>query len=259
MLFRSVVAVNLSDLAAMGATPAWALLALTLPSADEAWLAEFALGAGASLQRFGVALVGGDTTAGPLTITAQLCGFVPRGTALRRDGARPGDAVIVSGTTGDAAFGLALEQDRHAGDSESARVLRQRFLYPTPRCELGIALRGIATACIDVSDGLAADLGKLCQASGCGAEIDLEALPLSAALQAVVERGHARESALNGGDDYELCFTVRPTEFARLADLAQHSATPLTRIGTVTERSGITLRDGAAVTQVSHRGFDHFA
>ena len=252
------VAVNLSDIAAMGATPSWALLALTLPTTDEAWLEQFAYGAGELLTLHDVALVGGDTTAGPLTITVQLIGIVPQGRALRRSGAQPGDAIIVSGTPGDAAAGLAIEQQRLYCAAPHAETLRRRFLYPTPRCELGVSLRGVASACIDVSDGLAADLGKLCAASGCGGELELPTLPISPALAAAVDRDHARQLALTGGDDYELCFTVAPANFAQLAQLAQRSATPLTRIGSITERPGVTLRDGATVTQFSHRGFDHF-
>ncbi|HPF27864.1 MAG TPA: thiamine-phosphate kinase [Steroidobacteraceae bacterium] len=252
------VAVNLSDIAAMGATPSWALLALSLPSVDEDWLAQFAHGTGELLTQHAVSLVGGDTTTGPLTITVQLIGAVPRGQALRRTGARPGDAIVVSGTPGDAAAGLAIEQRRMQCAAPHAAELRQRFLYPTPRCALGVALRGIASACIDLSDGLGADLGKLCAASGRGGELELTTLPISAALAAAVDRDRARQLALTGGDDYELCFTVPPANFARLTQLAQRSATPLTRIGSIVERPGVTLRDGATVTQFSHRGFDHF-
>ena len=252
------LAVNLSDLAAMGATPAWALLALTLPAANERWLEQFARGADRLLRRYGVALVGGDTTSGPLTITVQLLGFVPRGLALRRNGAQPGDVVMVSGTPGDAAAGLALEQAQLVAAEDVAVALRQRFLYPAPRVELGVALRSLASACIDVSDGLGADLGKLCTASGCGAELELSAMPLSGPLIAAVGRARALQLALAGGDDYELCFTVPPSAFSQLVELARVSSTPIARIGSVTERSGVLLRDGATVTQVSARGFDHF-
>lgn len=252
-------AVNLSDLAAMGAEPAWALLALTLPQADEAWLAEFAAGAGALMQAHGVALVGGDTTSGPLSITVQLLGYAPRGAALRRAGGSPGDAVVVSGTPGDAAAGLAVAQGRLlVTDLATRAALLDRFEYPTPRCALGVALRGLASACIDVSDGLAGDLEKLATASGCGAEIDAVALPVSSPLLQAVGTQRAREFALTGGDDYELCFAVPPAKFAALSQLATHGGHSITRVGTLTARSGVWVRTGANVTQFSHRGFDHF-
>src|SRR2546429_5891384 len=159
------LAVNLSDLAAMGARPAWALLALTLPDADEGWLAQFAAGFGALARAHEVALVGGDTTRGPLCVTVQLLGHVPRGEALRRCGGRAGDALFVSGTPGDAAAGLALEQGRLHASPEALAYLRERFLRPTPRIALGERLRRHASACIDVSDGLLGDAGKLADRS----------------------------------------------------------------------------------------------
>ena len=162
------LAVNLSDLAAMGARPAWALLALTLPAADEHWLTEFAAGFGALARAHDVTLAGGDTTRGPLCITVQLLGHVPQRRALTRAGGRPGDLVFVSGTPGDAAAGLAVVQGRLAAPPDSGQYLRERFLLPTPRVALGERLRGYARACIDVSDGLLGDAGKLAAASGAG-------------------------------------------------------------------------------------------
>jgi thiamine-monophosphate kinase len=251
-------AVNLSDLAAMGAEPAWALLALTLPSADESWLREFAAGAACIAREHGVALVGGDTTSGPLTISVQLIGFVPHGAALQRGGGKLGDAIVVSGTLGDAAAGLAVAQRKFDADAHARAKLLARFEFPTPRCALGIALRSIASACIDVSDGLAGDLGKLAAASNCGAEIEVATLPLSPELASAVGETRAREFALTGGDDYELCFTVPPAKFAQLARLASSNVAPITRIGTLVAGDGVSLRHGASVTQFSHRGFDHF-
>ena len=182
------LAVNLSDIAAMGATPAWALLALTLPHADEGWLEAFARGFGRLAQRHGVALVGGDTTSGSLSITVQVIGFAPAGTALRRDRAQPGDLLCVTGTPGDAAAGLAIERvagrDTTASSTAAARHLRERFLFPEPRLASGLLLRKFATACIDVSDGLLGDAGKLCSASGCGAVLQADQLPISAPLRA---------------------------------------------------------------------------
>ncbi len=252
-------AVNLSDLAAMGAEPAWALMALTLPSVDAGWLSEFARGAAALALEHGVALVGGDTTAGPLTITVQLLGFVPSGMALRRAHARPGDAILVSGTPGDAAAGLAIAQRQLSpADHVMSDYLRRRFEYPTPRCALGNALRGVASAAIDVSDGLGGDLSKLLDASACGGELEVETLPVSEQLVRAVGRARAVDLALTGGDDYELCFTVPPARFAQLAALSEAGAAPVTRIGTVVEGHGLRLRRGSTVTQFSHRGFEHF-
>src|SRR5215472_5652922 len=174
-----VLAVNLSDLAAMGARPAWALLALTLPNVNEEWLSEFAAGFSDLARAYHVALVGGDTTSGPLCATVQILGHVPRSQALLRSGARPGDLVFVSGTPGDAAAGLAVEQGRLQAQAGAASYLRKRFLYPTPRLALGKSLRGYASACIDVSDGLLGDVGKLAHASGCGVELAYKDLPVS--------------------------------------------------------------------------------
>lgn len=253
-------AVNLSDLAAMGAEPAWALLALSLPEADETWLAEFARAAGDLCRRHGVALVGGDTTRGPLTINVTLAGMVPVGSALQRRGGQPGDAVFVTGTPGDSAAGLALEQKRlHVADPMSARILRDRFLFPTPRCEVGLALRGLASACIDVSDGLGGDLEKLCQASGCGAEIDAASLPVSEALASAVGREVAREYALTGGEDFELLFTVPPARLAAMNQAIALGLGPVTRIGTLVPGSGLRVFTRGGVMQFSAAGYDHFA
>ena len=253
------LAVNLSDLAAMGAQPAWALLALALPRADEAWLGEFSAGLDALAREHGVALVGGDTTGGKLCVTVQVLGFVPRGAALTRSGGRAGDALYVSGTPGDSAAGLALEQGRLTlPDALQAQWLLDRFRYPTPRVALGLALRGLASACIDVSDGLLGDCGRLAQASGCGVRLDYRALPLSPALQAAVGEARARELALTGGEDYELCFTVPAAATAQFAARCPADEFGWTRIGTLTAAAGAAVYDGASVMQVSHRGFDHF-
>ena len=253
-------AVNLSDLAAMGAEPAWGLLALTLPEADEAWLADFSRAAGDLCRRHGVALIGGDTTRGPLGVTVTLLGFAPIGQALERVGGQPGDAVFVTGSPGDSAAGLALEQGRlHVPDSMSAQILRDRFLFPTPRCEIGIALRGLASACIDVSDGLGGDLEKLCAASGCGAELDAASLPVSDALLAAVGREAAREYALTGGEDYELLFTVPATRMSAMTAAVARGLGPVTRIGTLVAGTGVKVLARGGVMQFSGSGFDHFA
>jgi thiamine-monophosphate kinase len=251
--------VNLSDVAAMGARPAWALLALTLPQADEFWLAEFAAGFGGLAREHRVALVGGDTTQGPLCITAQVLGVVPAGGALRRSGARVGDALFVSGTPGDAAAGLALEQSRLEARPEQRDYLRERFLLPTPRVALGERLREFASACIDVSDGLLGDAGKLARASGVAAQLQFESLPVSEALLAVVGEERARLLALTGGDDYELCFAVPAANLARLAAELPPAAWGYTRIGTCGEGAGAAVVRAGTVMEFSHSGYQHFA
>jgi len=250
------LAVNLSDLAAMGAEPSWALLGLTLPSLDEHWLAGFAAGLDGIARRFQVALVGGDTTRGPLTVSVTLAGSVPPGAALLRNGARPGDDLWISGTPGDAAAGLAILQGRLPAQGRAREALLQRFQLPAPRVELGRALRGIATACIDVSDGLAGDLAKLCAASGVGAEVESRELPFSAGLCSVAGPEARLRFALGGGDDYELLFAAPPAHRTGLAAL--DAGVVLRRIGVVSETAGIRI-DGAAFEREAGHGFDHFA
>ncbi|MEX1086630.1 MAG: thiamine-phosphate kinase [Steroidobacteraceae bacterium] len=250
------LAVNLSDLAAMGAEPAWALLALTLPSVDEHWLAGFSAGLDGLARRFGVALVGGDTTRGPLTATVSLAGTVPAGQAILRDGARPGDDLWISGTPGDAAAGLAVFQGRLPAQGRARDALLRRYQLPEARVALGMALRGIATACIDVSDGLAADLAKLCAASGVGADVESRELPLSAGLCSVAALDARLTFALGGGDDYELLFTAAAADRARIAAL--DAGVVLRRIGAVSETAGVRI-DGALPERDVGHGFDHFA
>ena len=249
------LAVNLSDLAAMGAEPAWALLAVTLPAADEHWLSGFAAGLDALARRHGVALVGGDTTRGPLTVTMTVAGHVPPGRALMRAGARPGDDLWVSGTPGDAAAGLAILQGRLPAQGRARDALLARFQLPQPRVALGLALRGVATACIDISDGLAADLGKLCAASGVGADVEGRELPLSAGLCSVAPPGARLAYALGGGDDYELLFTAGAGERARIAAL--DPGVVLRRIGSIAEAEGVRI-DGEPPGRDAGHGFDHF-
>ena len=247
------LAVNLSDVAAMGAEPAWMTLALTLPAPDADWLEGFAAGLWDLAGRHGVALVGGDTTRGPLTVSVQVLGHLPAGTRLLRGGARPGDRVFVSGTPGDAAAGLGL---RSPG-SEAERRLRARFLRPEPRLGLGRALAGRASAAIaaiDVSDGLLADLAHICEASGTGAVIDEERLPLSAALIEFAGRERAAELALTGGDDYELCFTLPPEVDAH--DLS--ADVEVAEIGVMTPEPGIRLRRHEREVPLPAGGYRHF-
>ena len=252
------LAVNLSDLAAMGATPAWALLALTLPRADEALIDGFADGFAQLAQTYRLALVGGDTTRGALTISVAVHGFVPPGKALTRAGAQVGDAVLVTGTLGDAASGLQLLQQRRRGDAQS-NYLIERLNRPTPRIAAGLALRERASACIDVSDGLLADLGHICATSGVGAEIEAALLPRSSALLDLFDDVSSRGFALSGGDDYELCFTVPPQRVASVqADLARLGC-GATRIGRIVEGEGVKVRDANGQwLESAHQGWDHF-
>ncbi|HWW32085.1 MAG TPA: thiamine-phosphate kinase [Steroidobacteraceae bacterium] len=253
------LAVNLSDLAAMGARPAWALLALTLPEADEQWLAEFAAGLGALARAHDVALIGGDTTRGPLTVTVQLLGHVPHGRALTRAGGRGGDLLYVSGSPGDAGAGLAIEQGRLAAPPEAAGYLRERFLLPTPRVALGERLREYARACIDVSDGLLGDAGKLAAASGVGLEISFEALPVSPQLTQTLGAEAARELALTAGDDYELLFAVDPARAAELERELPPSQWNFRHIGALRAAHGAVVTRAGTVMEFSHSGYRHFA
>ena len=252
------LAVNLSDLAAMGARAAWALLALTIPRAEEAWLAEFAAGLAALARAHGVALVGGDTTRGPLTVTVQLLGTVPPGAALRRCGGRAGDALFVSGTPGDAAAGLALEERRLAAEPLALAYLRERFLRPTPRMALGERLRGHASACIDVSDGLLGDAGKLARASQTGVEISFAAVPVSEPLVRAVGEEQARTLALTGGDDYELLFAVHPEKVSAMLAELPPERWGYTRIGALRAAPGAEVLREGTVMQFSHSGYQHF-
>ncbi len=252
-------AVNLSDIAAMGATPLWATLALTLPGADAAWLRAFATGLASSLVPAGVALVGGDTTSGPLTVTVQIIGSVPPGLALTRQAARPGDDLYVSGTLGDAAGGLLL-QEKGGRVSEAERFLLRRFARPEPRLRLGQALRGVAGACIDVSDGLVADVGHVAARSGCAIVLEAARIPLSSALRSCLGPEAALEAALGGGDDYELCFTAPVSARERVMALTSEAiGCTLTRIGYCESGSGVRVLagDGSDVTP-KRRGFRHF-
>ncbi|MDE2234822.1 MAG: thiamine-phosphate kinase [Gammaproteobacteria bacterium] len=251
------LAVNLSDLAAMGAQPAWALLALTLPQADDAWLLEFSRGFFALARRCQVALVGGNLALGPLNITIAVHGLVPGGQALLRSGARPGDHIYVSGWLGDAARGLQelpAVPGAAAGDSGIAR-----FCYPEPRLQAGMALRGIASAAIDVSDGLAADLDHILQASGTGARLQVDALPLSPWLLEHCGREQAVNLALTGGDDYELCFTVPAARLPQLNARLQALGAAVTRVGEITAGGGLQcVRADGTPWPLAATGYQHF-
>jgi thiamine-monophosphate kinase len=250
------LAVNLSDLAAMGAAPAWCTLSLSLPDGDAGFVDGFLDGFLALAKQHHLALVGGDTTRGPLSICVTVHGFVESGTALRRDGAQVGDGIWVSGTLGDAAGALA--QWKPGGRIDAA--LRARLDRPTPRVALGRALRGVASSCIDVSDGLLADLGHVCAASGVGAMVDVDALPASEALRAAFDADARRGLQAGGGDDYELCFTVPAEAQAAVPHAAASAVVPVTRIGRIVAGQGIAphAADGSAWSAPT-TGWRHFA
>ncbi len=253
------LAVNLSDLAAMGATPRWATLALTLPRADAAWLEGFSGGFMDLADAHGVALVGGDTTAGPLTISVQILGLVAAGTALRRDGARPGDLLAVTGSLGDSGAGLALATGRlDASDRAAAAAVIERFDYPTPRVEFGAAARGLASAAMDLSDGLVGDLPKLARASGLAAHVDAGLLPLSPALTSLVSLPQAREWALAAGDDYELLLALAPQHRDELAGTARRLDLNFAVIGELRPGSGVHWTLGGKSFAAPAHGYDHF-
>jgi len=258
------LAVNLSDLAAMGATPAWATLALTMPAAEAQWLQEFCAGLFDIAQQHGVLLVGGDTTRGPLTVSVQILGSVPRGAALRRDGAKPGDVLAVSGTLGDSGAGLAFASaapgavDRRGARAAAVDALIRRFDYPTPRVQFGIAARHLASAAMDVSDGLVGDLPKLAAASGVHAHVDVERLPLSAALRATVSEPQAREYALAAGDDYELLLAASPANYPKLEAAARQLNLTLSIIGELSSGSGVSWSADGVACMPASSGFDHF-
>jgi thiamine-monophosphate kinase len=248
-LGHKALAVNLSDMAAMGAAPRWATLALALPTAGHAWLAAFAEGFYALAARFGVDLVGGDTTRGPLGICVTILGEVPRGKALRRDGARPTDSIWVSGELGGAAYALA----RRHGNTVASRCLHT----PEPRVELGLRLRGIATAAIDVSDGFAQDLGHLLDRSRVGAVVHYEMLPKFR----IKDQRLEKRCVLSGGDDYELVFTTpaRAGIAARIKAIGRSLGVKLTRVGSIGRRRELRILDPQGEPMKVARGFDHFA
>jgi thiamine-monophosphate kinase len=242
------VAVNLSDIAAMGAQPRWMTLALTLVEADARWLGEFAEGLYEAATQWDVALVGGDTTKGEqLVVSVQMSGDLEPGTALYRSGAKDGDTIFVTGTLGDAAAGLCELSGGATGSG-----LARRFARPTARVRVGRALAGVANAAIDVSDGLIADLSKILEASGVGAELDLRRLPLSKDLLASVGREQALHFSMGGGDDYELCFTLPE------AKLPAEILPEVTAIGRVRAKPGLVCRDGDLVVPFDDTGYRHF-
>ena len=251
-------AINLSDMAAMGARPRWCTLALTLPEVDDAWLEGFAAGLLGLVRLHEMSLIGGDLTRGPLTVTLQLIGDFDGQRALTRSGGQAGDEIFVTGSLGDASAGLALIEEGVADDGENHRALAERFHRPTPRVSEGRALAQAATAAIDVSDGLMADLGHLCAASQCGAVIDVERVPLSAELLSLFPPQAAQAYALSGGDDYELCFSASTAKARAIEDELEAFGTSVHRIGELVTGTGVECRRAGKAFTPAHTGHKHF-
>jgi len=258
------MAVNLSDMAAMGARPRWVTLSLTLPKKlieyDEIWLSEFARGFHEQAQIHHVALIGGDTTSGPLNIGVQIIGEIAKGQSLRREDAKSGDDIWVSGCLGDAALALAFELKKIKLTDKEAKLCLSALHMPTARVELGQLLTGLAHSAIDISDGLMADLGHILVSSRSAAIIQLEAVPCSEVLKRFLPSPLAVQCLLAGGDDYELCFTAPKRNRGSIERIAQQLKIPLTIIGEIKQGEGLLVMDaeGREIT-VEKRGYDHFA
>jgi len=264
LIARKMLRVNLSDLAAKGATPTVYLMTLALgPAVDESWIASFAHGLAQDQDEFGISLAGGDTTAtpGPTTLSVTAMGEVAQGQALRRNGARAGDGIWVSGTIGDGALGLAAARGESLGvDADAVAMLADRYRLPRPRVALGPRLVGMAHAAMDVSDGLVGDLRHICDASGLGAEIEAVRVPLSVVARAVVARAPTRlREILTGGDDYEILFAAPVSRDRALMALSEEMGLALTRIGTMMAGGGVTVRDATGgPMETGQGGYRHF-
>lgn len=253
---RSVM-VNVSDLAAMAAEPCWATLALTLPEMNTQWLAAFARGLGDSLKQFNMALIGGDTTQGPLSITLTVFGQAPQGQEVRRSGAKPGDIILVSGPLGAAALAVKLFDAHHLPLADKT-ALMQQLIHPQPRVDLANFLHQYATAAIDISDGLSADLNHICVASGVGACLNQEAIPFHPLVNQYYP-DKAVDLALTGGDDYELCFTVPESQLDSLMAALNKSALTCYPIGTIEEKPGLRMKTSAnQCNELVPLGYAHF-
>lgn len=259
LLAERALRTNLSDLAASGATPLWFTLALTLPEVEEDWLRRFSRGLFAAAGEYGCALVGGDTTRGPLTVTVQIMGSVEPQLALRRDGASAGDFVLVTHTLGDGAAALAAIEGRIQPSEAHRDWLHEKFYRPIPRLKESALLQGIASAALDISDGLLADLGHICRASDVGAVIDVASLPFSPAMQALHNIEQARAWALGGGDDYELCFTVPPNAMADVALLIAQGELQATIVGELVPGVGVVCELDGELYQPPQQGYQHFS
>ncbi|MGL4476159.1 MAG: thiamine-phosphate kinase [Shewanella sp.] len=252
------LAVNLSDLAAMGAEPAWMTLALTLPEVDEAWIKDFSEGFFEAADYYSIALVGGDTTCGPKSITVTVQGLVPEGAALTRQGAKNGDWIYVTGTLGDSALGLDIIRGAVDVRPEYRQALITRHYHPTPRVLAGQSLRNIATSAIDISDGLLSDIAHVLKASNCGAVIEVNDLPLSQGLKDCVSEEQARQYALCGGEDYELLFTVPESQKGALHMALTQAGVRFTCIGQISAGKKLKLTLNGAPFEASFTGFEHF-
>jgi len=250
-LGHKLLAVNLSDLASMGAKPLSVTLALTLPSVDESWLKAFSKGFLSLAEQHSIDLIGGDTTSGPLTLTVQALGLVPKGKGLRRSTAQPGDFIYLTGCLGDAGLGLKIKQGYVCSDAH-AQVALARFNSPSPQVEAGLALLDIANACIDISDGLLADLGHILEQSQVGARIDWELLPFSEAVKSYINDTYDWTMPLIAGDDYELCFTVSPEKSVLLK-------VPFTKIGVIEALPQIRLYKSGQLQSLTSKGYEHFS
>lgn len=256
---HKALAINLSDLAAMGATPAWFTLNLSLPEIDEDWLQNFSQGMKSLADVHRVDLVGGDTVKGPLGVSIQVCGYIPTGTSVLRSGARAGDKIYVTGCVGDAALGLRSLSGSFDISAEAASYFVSKLNTPVPRVEQGIALRGIASAMTDISDGLAADLGHILTQSGVGASIAQESLPLSQFYRDNIE-AVSFDGALTGGDDYELCFTVPENKIDEFKAASGNWQCGVTCIGEVERAGGLRINDAnGKIIDLEKSGYDHFA
>ncbi len=253
------LAVNLSDMAAMGALAKWATLAIAMPNADENWIAEFAQGFFACADAYQIDLIGGDTSRGPLTLSVTIMGEVPSGQALRRDGAKVGDGVWVSGTLGNAAMALAALQGTYQLSSAELEAYLPALHTPEPRVELGLELRGLATSAIDISDGLLADLGHILQRSNVGVEIQLKDIPCSKVVGNHLASEQVQKMVLAGGDDYELCFTAPQSAHAAIVMVGEKLNLQVTRIGQITDSHGLQVIGlNNEIMPIEKTGYDHF-
>ncbi len=262
LIAQRALRINLSDIAAMGAQPRWFLLALTLPELDEAWLEAFSLGLREVADHYHCVLMGGDTTRGPLTITITMLGTVPRGKALVRRGAQVGDAVYITGCLGDAAAGLRILQGGFVNDeltAADAEYLLSRYWQPAPRISEGLMLRDFASAAIDISDGLLADLGHISAASGVAAELATNLIPVSDELTKAVDEQELMATALTAGDDYELCFTVPLNKVASLESQIDAGILIAKRLGDIVSGSGVMCRNSKGqICEFADAGYQHF-
>ncbi len=256
---HKAVAVNLSDIAAMGAKPSWISLAITLPDVNDEWLSEFGAGVFELCEFYNVQLIGGDTTQGPLSITITAQGFTPEGDYLSRAGAKPGDWLYVTGDLGDAALALQHLKENILTEQDTIDHVQRKLDFPRPRVLAGQALREYASAAIDISDGLLADLGHLCQASNVGANVVLDAIPLSDAMKKSLLFDDAIDLALNGGDDYELLFTVSEDKKVGLETALSHTSVVITCIGQINASQTISTTLNNKPVPIKNSCFEHFS